>query len=96
MMVMKYILIVLLLFSVVKSSENTDFCQEMVVKECSPDLGDIFQAAEERIEPAVDQKFEKCTELQVRVIKSDLVSYTVYSRFFLSSAGKVIFLAVKR
>lgn len=93
---MKYFLLVLLLFSVVKSSEYTDFCQEMVVKECSPDLGDIFQAAEERIEPAVDQKFEKCTELQVSDQKWSSKLHVVYSRFFLSSAGKVIFLAVKR
>ena len=46
----------------------------MVVKECSPDLGDIFQAAEERTEPAADQKFEKCTELQVRLMKGNLLS----------------------
>lgn len=71
-MAMKYFFVILLLFFAVKSSENTDFCQEMVIKECSPDFGYTFQAAEElRTEPA-DQKFEKCTKLQVRVVKSPL------------------------
>ena len=96
---MKYFHTILLLFSPVKSSENTDFCQEIVVKECSLDLGDIFQAAEERTEPAADRIFEKMHRITGENDQRESPlsrKLQVHSQFFLSSAGKVIFLAVQR
>ena len=52
----------------VKSFENIEFCQEMVIKDCTTNLSEVFQALEKR--NLSKQKFEKCAQLQVSAYPS--------------------------
>ena len=52
----------------IKSFENIEFCQEMVIKDCTTNLSDVFQALEERNQSK--QKFETCAQLQVSAYPS--------------------------
>ena len=63
------VVIVSLLLVWVNSLENTEFCQKIVIKDFAACLSEVFRALEQA-NVSQQQRFEKCTELQVNVIKS--------------------------
>jgi len=67
-MVVYQLFMTLLLFNCVKSFENNEFCQKRAIKDCTTKLSDVFEALEGTTK---DQKFNKCAELQVRMMKKE-------------------------
>ena len=76
-MVTYHVLTFLLLFALFKSFDNIEFCQKMAIKDClTTNLGEIVQALDKR---TGDQKFEKCEEVQVRLIEVNPLSNNLFS-----------------
>jgi len=69
----------LLLFNCGKSFENNEFCEKRAIKDCTTKLSDVFEALEGTTK---DHKFNKCAELQVRMIKGEISEKFVFAFAF--------------
>ena len=53
----------------VNTLENTEFCPKIVIKDCAACSSEVLRALDQA-NVSQQQRFEKCTELQVNVIKA--------------------------